>query len=407
MILTKEDTRRIHLDQLLLWRDSYEMRPLEIIKSIGFVQIDSIFVVARSQDLVLHSRNKSYQEEEVWKLLESNLLFEEFAHARSLISMELFPYYYRKMIARREQRPKWFNLLNNAEQIIESTLDLIRKEKEITTSDVIINEEHTKGRWSGMNKRIVDYLALRGYITVSRRDKFSTIFYQPIEEVIDIPAKDEIPNRLEVFWKEIDTNLNNLGLVPLHRLLHYTYSTRRFKYKDKTYTPSKLLKDALKDGKYETLTIDNTEYIFKSGELDRLTDIPKDEMNVSFLSPFDNCLWSRESLVDQFNFDYKMEIYVPKKDRQYGFYAMPILYGTEFVGRLDPKLDRNRNQMDFLGWYWEHNFSPDTVFWENLSRRIEQFLTFHNCDTYSLGNLEEPYKQEILNRISGFSYENA
>jgi uncharacterized protein YcaQ len=136
--------------------------------------------------------------------------------------------------------------------------------------------------------------------------------------------------------------------------------------------------------------------------LDQLTDIPQDEKNVFFLSPFDNVLWSRESLVEQYNFDYKMEIYVPKKDRQFGFYAMPILYMTKFVGRVDPKLDRSNSCMDFLGWYWEQDFLPDEVFWDNLSKRLEEFLTFHNCETYALGNLKEGYRKEIISRITEF-----
>ncbi|MFP3339879.1 crosslink repair DNA glycosylase YcaQ family protein, partial [Micrococcus sp. SIMBA_131] len=59
-----------------------------------------------------------------------------------------------------------------------------------------------------------------------------------------------------------------------------------------------------------------------------------------FLPPLDNLLWSRERIKDLFDFDYKWEIYTPRVKRQYGPYAMPILYGDRLIGRMDPQIDR-------------------------------------------------------------------
>jgi uncharacterized protein YcaQ len=292
------------------------------------------------------------------------------------------------MLIRRSVKPKSFSLIENPEKLIEEVLKLIEQNGEITTSDVILDNSNFKSRWSGMNKRILDYLALRGYIAVSRREKYSTVYYKLIDDVIrDIPQINELPDRMEVFWNEVTTNIEKLRLVPFHRLLHYTYSNSRFKYKNKTYTPRNLIKKAISKGDLEKISINGTDFIAKPGTTDQMSDIPTQSQKVFLLSPFDNALWSRESLKSQYGFDYKMEIYVPKNKRKYGYYAMPILYGERFVGRLDPKLDRSNQKMNFLGWYWENGFTPDEVFWDELCIRLEYFLDFHKCKSYSLGNL--------------------
>lgn len=63
------------------------------------------------------------------------------------------------------------------------------------------------------------------------------------------------------------------------------------------------------------------------------------------LSPFDNLICDRRRTEQLFDFHYRMEIYVPKDQRQYGYYVLPILQGDHFVGRLDPRLDRKHKRL--------------------------------------------------------------
>jgi hypothetical protein len=79
---------------------------------------------------------------------------------------------------------------------------------------------------------------------------------------------------------------------------------------------------------------------------------------VTFLSPFDRLVHDRARAEAVWGFSYRLEMYVPKAKRQYGYYVLPILRGDRIVGRIDVERDRSAKALRVSGVWWEDGVRP-------------------------------------------------
>jgi uncharacterized protein YcaQ len=93
---------------------------------------------------------------------------------------------------------------------------------------------------------------------------------------------------------------------------------------------------------------------------------------VTFLSPFDRLIHDRNRAEALWDFYYRLEMYVPKAKREYGYYVLPILRGDRVIGRIEPLHDRKSGELRVLGTWWEDGVRPVSL--QAPLRNLARFL---------------------------------
>ena len=97
---------------------------------------------------------------------------------------------------------------------------------------------------------------------------------------------------------------------------------------------------------------------------------------VTFLSPFDRLIHDRARAEALFGFRYRLEMYVPKDKREYGYYVLPILRGDRLVGRIEPVFDRRASVLRVESVHWERVARPVSL--EKPLRSLAKFVGARN-----------------------------
>ena len=108
----------------------------------------------------------------------------------------------------------------------------------------------------------------------------------------------------------------------------------------------------------------------------RLAKLPEAPDRTRLLCPFDPILRDRTRALRRFGFDYRFEAFVPEPKRQYGYFVLPILEGDRLVGRLDPKLHRERGLLEIKGLWWEAGIKATKARKRALDEALERMAAF-------------------------------
>ncbi len=104
-----------------------------------------------------------------------------------------------------------------------------------------------------------------------------------------------------------------------------------------------------------------------------------------FLSPFDNLICDRERTERLFDFRYRIEIYVPKAKRQYGYYVLPLLHGDHFIGRMDSRMDRKEGTYHIHALYPQQDTHVSARSGTELAQSLLELAQFIGAARIELG----------------------
>ncbi len=306
-----------------------------LFERVQVVQIDSVNVLVRSQELPLWARLGAHDRRAIPRAVERRALFEYWAHEASLVPVELQPLLRWRMDAARTGGA-WGGLVKlarNKPDYVAGVLDEFRRRGPLAASELSDAEARRKpGTWWswGDHKRATEYLFWCGELTASHRtSQFERVYDLPERvlprEVLAAPT----PAVHDAQRALLDRAGRALGVATAADLADY------FRIKKPVARP--LVATLVEDGTLLPVTVEGWR---EPGFLHRDAAIPRRAEAATLLSPFDSLVWERARTERLFGFRYRIEIYTPAPKRVYGYYVLPFLLGDRLVARVCLKSDR-------------------------------------------------------------------
>ena len=142
-----------------------------------------------------------------------------------------------------------------------------------------------------------------------------------------------------------------------------------------------------------------TVYYALKYQLESGLSLKKASPKVHLLSPFDNFIIQRDRIKELFGFDYALECYVTPKKRKFGYFALPILWGERFAGKLDPKSDRKNKTLLIQNLEFEKDLANFDRFLPQFARKLYDFAKFNQCDKIFLNKISPAKINEKLQSL--------
>jgi uncharacterized protein YcaQ len=327
-------------------------RVLDVVRAIRCVQLDPISVVARSPLLVLRSRLPSFRPEHLDRLLWTDRsLFEYWAHAASIVLSEDYPIHRYQMRTWPRPGSRFGEWAARNDTLRRSIMREVGRRGPLRLRDFdgnAVSEAWVSTGWTQERNvdQMVRFLWVKGKVMVSRRRGLEK-WWDRADRVLPAGALAARSLRdVEVTRRAAERSLRGLGIATAaHIKGHFTMDL----YPGLPAVLERLERsnviervDIVGDGSQ----LPGTWYVHRDDMalLDRIQR-GRWEPRSTLLSPFDNLIHDRKRSALLFDLDYRMEIYVPKANRVYGYYAMPLLDGDRFIARVDPAVDRERGRL--------------------------------------------------------------
>lgn len=338
--ISNRDARRLWLTkQGLANAPTGALDLLGIINALGMVQLDTIQVISRAQHHILWSRNQNYREPMLNRLMQQDrAIFEHFTHDAAVIPMSFLPMWQRHFSKRRERMDKagWYKSKPGPDECA-AIKDRIAREGPLSTHDFDTKITDRSHAWARPpHKLALDYMWHGGELATCHRDGFTKVY--------DV-AERIYPDDLRQQSHSDETQIDWLNRAALSRLgFGTTGEIQRF-WETMSAVEAKAWAAKAELTRVSVEGIDGcwSDALALPDIEDQLAAVKTPTSRLRILNPFDPVVRDRARALRLFGFDYRIEIFVPKAKRKYGYYVYPLLEGDRFVGRLEARADRSND----------------------------------------------------------------
>ncbi len=307
--------------------------------------MDSIQWLERAHHMILFARNQTYRPTDLKRMIERDrLLFEGWTHDAAIIPCEFYPYwrhrFQRQKIRLRERFRRWQG--NGFISHCDALLALIKANGPVRSRD--LERPARRGpqqmwQWHD-GKAALEFLWRTGELAISGRDGFQKI-YDLSERVIPaVHLASRCDHNAFIDWACFGA-LERLGFGSAADIARYwdLLSIREVRDWLERQTQQRVMKINVESANHR-----GSKVVFARADLEQVVEnfsgLPP---RLRALSPFDPVVRDRIRAQWLFDFQYRIEIYVPRAKRKYGYYVFPLLEKDRFIGRIDMRANRQED----------------------------------------------------------------
>ena len=361
-----------------------------VLEHVGLLQIDSVNVLVRAHYMPLFSRLGPYRmsllDDAVYRRRE---FFETWAHVASLVPVERYPLLRYRMDAE-PTRPRLRHWLKENEDYVDGVLDELERRGPLAASE--LNEPGrgtgSTGTWwnRSKGKTALEWHFLRGRVMAHDRRNFERV-YGLTERVLPGRVLESDP---------VERTTAERALLMLAARSHGVATAADLA--DYYRLPIAPCREALREfadaGALREVSVEGWK---EPAYLHPDARIPRAIRAQALLAPFDPLIWERARTQRLFDFRYRIEIYVPEKQRQFGYYVLPFLLGDRLVARVDLKTDRTKRSLLVKAAYAEDGQDLSLVAGRLASelRLMAGWLELETVRVARRGNLSRQLRDEL------------
>ncbi len=331
------------------------------IRQLGLLQIDYVNVLVPAHYLVPFSRLGPYNRSLLDNLVHRKQgarrrreFTEQWAHEASILPVEVWPLLRHRMETHRVRPYGFERFMKQNPAYVDWVLDEVRARGPLTADDLRGPKGAARripGAWFGSVPRAtLEAHFGRGALAVAERRPNFARAYDLAERVL--PAEH---HRRQLQRDEAQRELLRLagrahGVGTAGDLADY--------YRMPIREARRRIAELVDGGELREVRVQSWR---EPAYLHSETRLPRRIEASALLSPFDPVVWYRPRAWRLFGFDYRIEIFVPREKRRWGYYVLPFLLGDRLVARVDLKAERAARRLVVLATYIEADARPGTA----------------------------------------------
>lgn len=301
---------------------------------VGVLQLDFVNVLVPAHFLILWSRLGNYDRQRLEKFLYGSREFtEQWAHEASIVRVSDWPLLEHRRQAWEPWKRNPLKTLDDPVAYLEDILDQVARDGAVTANGLpaaASSARRKPGDWHRPVQRwALEHHFGRGNLAIRKRQANFQRLYDLPERLIDEALRTRRVERDDAARELLRQSADSLGVATLQDLADYYRMTAR----DAAPRVNELVEEG-------SLTPVQVEGWKDQAYLSGTARFPRSIAGASLLSPFDPLVWFRPRAKRLFDFEYRIEIYVPEAKRRWGYYVLPFRLGERIVARVDLKADR-------------------------------------------------------------------